>query len=288
MFGKTVDYWLLRPLAHSRNRATEAELDARSRENPVDYDGAVPKLAKLMARFGGRFPVDPRLSYLDMGCGAGEYALALACLGALDVTGVDFVPRRIEEARAGAQRLGFAHRVHFECADLRIWEPDRRFDAIVSNNAFEHIDAPEAFLATMSRFVAPDGRAILSFGPLFHSPFGDHCWDYFHVQIPWRGVLFSEEALIRLRREFFRPTDPATRLREIRGGLNQLRLSSFRCSVLATGWRFDFLSINHGAAKIPGAKRLSDLVCASPLGDYFAHSVDAVLRRGEGLRADLL
>jgi hypothetical protein len=32
---------------------------------------------------------------------------------------------------------------------------------------------------------------------------------FFRIAIPWRGALFSEEAILRLRRERFRPTERA-------------------------------------------------------------------------------
>ena len=56
MFGETIDYWLLRPIAHSRNRATEEELNARAEETkPFDPIAAQRRLNKLVFRFEGNF-----------------------------------------------------------------------------------------------------------------------------------------------------------------------------------------------------------------------------------------
>ena len=129
--------------------------------------------------------------------------------------------------------------MQFICRDLHAWTPDEKYDVLLSFDAIEHIDDPAAFLRRMADFLAPGGIAVLAFGPLFHSPFGDHMWDFFRLQIPWRGLLFAEEAVLRVRRECFRPTDPARGYREIAGGLNLMRYSEFLRHVRETGWRFD-------------------------------------------------
>jgi len=77
--------------------------------------------------------------------------------------------------------------VRFIRRDLRAWVPDEKYDALLSFDALEHIEDPEAFLRKMTEFVVPGGVAVLAFGPLFHSPFGDHMLDFFRLQIPWRG-----------------------------------------------------------------------------------------------------
>lgn len=279
MLGNTLDYWLLKTLAHRRNLATEAELDARAAAtSPEAFDAQMPKLEKLLRRFGEHLPIDAGKSYLDMGCGTGELTLALAGMGAGRITGVDFLPRSIETARAHAARIG-AGNVSFACADLHEWQPPEKFDVLLSFDAFEHIDDPRAFLLRMKRLLAPGGVAVVCFGPLFHSPFGDHMWGFFRVQLPWRGVLFSEEAMLRVRRECFRPTDPARRLSEIAGGLNRMRYSEFLGHVRATGWEFDYLAVNtflrHGSL----ARKISDGLARLPgVRDYVPHNVYAVLK----------
>jgi hypothetical protein len=131
----------------------------------------------------------------------------------------------------------------------------------------------------MAEFLAPGGVAVLAFGPLFHSPFGDHMYEFFKVQVPWRGVLFSEEAVLRVRRECYRPTDGATRYGEVAGGLNLMRYSQFLGYVRDTGWQFDYLRPNAFLRKGP-LRKVSDTVMALPgVRDYFVHNVYATLRR---------
>jgi SAM-dependent methyltransferase len=195
---------------------------------------------------------------------------------------VDFLPRNIERARACARQAGAGEGegVQFVCADVYRWVPEGKYDVLLSFDALEHIDAPEAFLRKMTDFIAPGGVAVLAFGPLFHSPFGDHMWDFFRLQIPWRGVLFSEEALLRVRRECFRPTDPADSYRKVAGGLNLIRYSEFLEHVRDTGWEFDYLAVNTFLKRLPPLRMVSDAITRLPwLRDYFAHNVYAVLRR---------
>ena len=281
MFGATLDYFILRGLAHSRNLASDEQLDSLSGQiSPACFEEAKSKLHKLRDRFEGRLPHDRSLRYLDMGCGTGGLTLAFAKLGVRQITGVDFLPRNIDTARALARQIGVERQVQFICRDLRAWCPGEKYDVLLSFDAFEHIADPEAFLCKMTDFIAPGGIAILAFGPLFHSPFGDHMWDFFRLQIPWRGILFSEQAVLRVRRECFRSSDPAQRYREVAGGLNLMRYSEFLDSVRASGWEFDYLVVNTFLKRLPPLRFVSDILLRLPLlQDYFAHNVYAVLRR---------
>jgi 2-polyprenyl-3-methyl-5-hydroxy-6-metoxy-1,4-benzoquinol methylase len=277
MFGSRIDYLLLRTLAHDRNRRTEEELNAGGSSSLLG-DQEETKLPRILARFDGHFPVSPGLAYLDMGCGSGELTLELAAMGLDRVTGVDVLPRFVDRARQNARRLGLGDRVRFECADLHDWTPPHKFDVAISFDALEHIDDPRGFLTTMKRFLRPGGVAAISFGPLFHSPFGDHMSEFFRVQVPWRGALFAEQAVMRVRREMYRPTDPATRYREVAGGLNLMRYSEFLRYAREAGWTFDFLRTN-AFLRHAALRRLSARLCATRVvQDYIVHNVYAIMR----------
>jgi len=283
MLGTRLDYYILRSIAHRQNMASERQLDdAFKQVSKATFQAQMPKFRKLIERFDGHLPLDPKLRYLDIGCGTGELTMAFAKLGAGGITGVDILPRSIERARKLASEVGVAEQVNFICQDVHAWFPaaEERYDVVLSFDALEHIEQPEQFLRKMADLVTPGGIAVLAFGPLFHSPFGDHMWDFFRVQIPWRGILFPEQTLLRVRREYFRPTDPARRYRDIAGGLNQMRYADFLHSVRAAGWEFDFLAVNTFLKRWPLLRALSDGLMRIPvLQDYFAHNVYAVLRR---------
>ena len=281
MFGSTIDYRILRPLTHNRRLETETELNARfSQYAAIDMNAAEARLLKLQDRLQDRLPIQTNLTYLDIGCGMGDITLALARLGAGHVTGLDLVPRYTSAAIANARLLGLADKAEFVCHDVHDWTPPRRFDVVLSHEALEHIHDPKGFLARLDALVAPDGIVVLAFGPLFPSPFGDHMDAFFRAPIPWRGVLFSEEAVLRLRRERYRPTDQAARYSEIVGGLNLLSYSDFLRHVEETGWTFDFLAVNPQLVRFPLLARISNSLIRLPrIRDYIASSVYAILRR---------
>jgi 2-polyprenyl-3-methyl-5-hydroxy-6-metoxy-1,4-benzoquinol methylase len=279
MFGATVDYWLLRPFTHDHNLATEEEIERDHAAMQLDIQRAIRRIQKLAERLKGRLPIEG-MTYLDVGCGSGDMTLGFARLGARHVTGVDFVARAISVAKTNAERLGLADRVEFVECDIHEWVPPRRFDVVLSHEAMEHIHDPQSFLRRLAYFVAQNGVAVLAFGPLFYSPVGDHMWGFFRLPIPWRGALFSEKAILRLRKERFRPTDHAHSYEQIVGGLNQLRYSDFLRFAAEAGWKFQFLDVNPQLRKFPVLYRLSEVLCRVPhLRDYFATSVYAILAR---------
>ena len=281
MLGETLDYLILRPLTHSRNAKTEEELNSCAvQQTWLNIEDATFRLRKLMSRLEGNFPISDTLRYLDIGCGTGDIAIALAKAGCKKVTGIDFVPRKITQATLNAKRLRVDNCVHFLCEDIHDWTPPHRYDVILSHEALEHINSPQALLQMVANLLAPKGIVILAFGPLFHSPFGDHMNSFFRVQIPWRGVIFSEKAILRLRRDRFRPTDLADRYQDISGSLNLMRYSEFLKYVDATGWEFSFLCVNPQLKRFLPLYYLSNTLIQIPLvRDYFASSIYAILRR---------
>jgi len=281
MFGSIIDYYLLRPLTHSRNIATEEQLDSHARADVFfDAESAGLRLEKLINRFEGTFRVNAESSYLDIGCGVGDIPIALAIHGAKKVAGIDIIPRNIEAARLFAKKAGVKKVTEFICADINSWEPPHPYQVVISHEALEHIENPRPFLARIARFVEPAGSAVLAFGPLFHSPFGDHMRSFFRCQLPWRGLLFSEKAIMRLRQERFRPTDPAGGFRDFKGGLNLMRFSEFLRFAEETGWRPEFITVNPQLKKYPPLYTLSNALVRVPfIKDYVASSVYTILRR---------
>ena len=83
--------------------------------------------------------------------------------------------------------------------------------------------------------------------------------------------------MLRVRREVYRPTDPATRYQDIAGGLNLMRYSDFLRDVRDTGWRFSYLRPN-AMLQQPALRAISRTVTAVPaIRDYFVHNVYAIL-----------
>ena len=215
MFGDTVDYSILKPLTHSRNRATEEQLASTPAYTLDEARAYLDKACKLY--FGSILPIDPRLSYLDLGCGTGQLSIGLTLSGVEDVTGIDIVDRNVGMAKKVADQLPADARPRFLAISSHEMKAERRYDVVIALAVMEHVDNPALLLREIRDLLKPDGRAFVSMTP-FHGPFGDHMRGFFKVQIPWRGPLFSEKALLRLRGECFRPDDLAERYRDV--GLN--------------------------------------------------------------------
>ena len=95
---------------------------------------------------------------LDVGCGAGLLCEPFARLGAA-VTGVDAAAENITAARqhAAASNLPIAY-THGDVATLGL----SGFDLVTSMEVIEHVADKAAFLAALTRAVAPGGLLILS------------------------------------------------------------------------------------------------------------------------------
>ena len=102
---------------------------------------------------------------LDVGCGDGQIARALAATGCA-VTGIDPTRRNLEVAR---ERAGGPEYVEGSATDLPF--DDAHFDAVVACLVFEHIDDVDSAISEVSRVLRPGGRfAFFLNHPLLQTP----------------------------------------------------------------------------------------------------------------------
>lgn len=136
---------------------------------PWDIGGPQPALSALLDELPPSSPV------LDVGCGSGDHAIALARRG-LEVLGVDVVQEAIVQARAKAQAqpAEVAGLLEFQVADaLRPSLLGRRFGAVVDSGFF-HLFSAEAgdrFVEELAATLLPGGRYyLLAFAVEFGIP----------------------------------------------------------------------------------------------------------------------
>ncbi len=101
--------------------------------------------------------VAPGERVLDLGCGEGDFTVALAAAG-VDVVGADVAERALERARArhGALRLELVP-PHGPFP----W-PDGAFDVVWASEVVEHVADTARWLSEVRRALAPGGRVLLT------------------------------------------------------------------------------------------------------------------------------
>ena len=100
--------------------------------------------------------IGPRV--LELGCGEGDLALALAERG-LDVTAIDLSPERV---RAAEKRPVKGKVPRFLVGDLNTMElPAGPFDGVVAHDALHHVVALEDLLARVERVLRPGGTLLV-------------------------------------------------------------------------------------------------------------------------------
>ena len=267
---------LLLVLCSDRGKRSEAEIDETAppgEVNPEDFD-------KLTARFGDDFHVKD-LRVLDVGCGSGDLAISMAGAGA-DATGIDIDKARIRQARERSEGLDLAGSARFVHRDFLEFEDASGFDRVMSLEAFEHIPRPGRFLPKMVELLRPGGKILSVFGPMWLSPFGGHQDGY--TKFPWLHLLFPEAVALTARRLMYRPTDPATRWEDIRGGLNRITVRHFVEMVDAAGLEFDRFDINPQITH-PALRGLNRVATGNPfVREFFSHTVLCVMQPRRSLQ----
>lgn len=165
---------------------------------------------------------------LDLCCGTGDLAFALAHAGKARIAGADFSHTMLVRARAKSAELptdegvGSAKRMPFFEADaLRLPFADSSFDLVTSAFGFRNLANYESGLREIHRVLKPGGTiAILEFTEPPEGFLGDIYRWYFTKVLPRIGWLISghQSAYTYLPKSvarFFRPPELAALLRSV-------------------------------------------------------------------------
>ena len=98
---------------------------------------------------------------LDVGCGGGLLAEALARAGA-SVTGIDLAPGMIEVARLHAAESALAIDYRVAAAEDVARATPQGFDVVTCMEMLEHVPEPAAMTATLARLLRPGGALFVS------------------------------------------------------------------------------------------------------------------------------
>jgi SAM-dependent methyltransferase len=98
---------------------------------------------------------------LDVGCGPGHYAVALARRGAGYVLGLDFAPGMLDLARARAAQAGVADRCRFEIGDFLTYPLAEPFDYAVVMGFMDYVREPGPVIAKVLQTTT--AKAFFSF-----------------------------------------------------------------------------------------------------------------------------
>jgi 2-polyprenyl-3-methyl-5-hydroxy-6-metoxy-1,4-benzoquinol methylase len=89
---------------------------------------------------------------LDVGCGAGRYAVELCQAGA-DVVGIDFSSEMLAMARQRAERARVGHKATFIAEDFVQWsrEESAHFDVAFAMGVLDYVENAQEFIAQMAK-----------------------------------------------------------------------------------------------------------------------------------------
>jgi ubiquinone/menaquinone biosynthesis C-methylase UbiE len=141
----------------------------------LEARGQHPAFQRMLHQYVEAMAIDEATTVLDLGCGTGVAARAIAARSdfAGTVLGIDLSPHLIDAARQLAAADGVSDRVHFQVGDTRSLNlPDGAFDVVVAHTLISHVDDPHAVLAEARRVVTPGGMVGIFDGDYASLTFG--------------------------------------------------------------------------------------------------------------------
>lgn len=243
----------------------------------AEFEIGLSETSNFWARMGVK-PDFNGLDVLEVGSGLGFLTADIALAGAKSVLGVDTWEPRIEwSTRKLAERFPHLTNATFDSTPSNNMTGQDRFDAIVSQNTFEHISDINSVLHSFHRLLRPGGKAYIGFSPMYHSPFGDHGELRAKVRLPWLHLIAGRSEVIAA----FNKANNENATTLIECGYNGLYPKDFRDAFANSGLVIDHMRVN------PTEGRLKQLIMdiftmiskVPGLEPYFATGIYVVLRK---------
>jgi SAM-dependent methyltransferase len=159
---------------------------------------------------------------VDYGCGLGYQSIALCMKYYCYVVGIDtntkvlnFAIELADSKNIPRSKLIFKNGITEDMI--------KGFDIVISQNSFEHFRDPADVLWEMQNLLKDLGKILITFGPPWFAPYGSHM--HFFCKIPWINILFSENAVMRVRAHY--RNDGANRYEDVESGLNKMTITKF-------------------------------------------------------------
>ena len=153
----------------------------------LEARGKHPAFRRMLDEYLEAMAIDSARTVLDLGCGTGVAARAIARRPGFagTVVGLDLSPYLVAAAQRLAEAEGGGDRIAFRVGDTcRLDLTDGAVDAVVAHTLISHVDDPGAVLAEARRVVKPGGPV-----GLFD---GDYASLTFSHEDPVRGKAYDE------------------------------------------------------------------------------------------------
>lgn len=141
------------------NQLDDATLDVLVTR--LESRGKHPRFADMLREYLDAMAIDSVRSVLDLGCGTGVAARAIARRPGFPgrVTGIDRSPHLIDAAAHLAKEDGVGAKVDFRAGDSHsLALRDAEFDAVVAHTLFSHLEDPRGVLTEIVRVLKPGGK----------------------------------------------------------------------------------------------------------------------------------
>jgi len=130
----------------------EGEFAILHRINPIRLDYIIEKIKSHYNDISD-------LAILDVGCGGGLIATALAMQG-FNVTAIDALQSNIDTAIDYATKNNI--KVNYLKSTVEELESDKQYDVVICLEVIEHVENVQEFLLNLVKHIKPGGMAIIS------------------------------------------------------------------------------------------------------------------------------